>query len=390
MNHVLYGKCEAQPHSRDASVVGRKMELIRRVYSAACLTFAATIGVAVPAMVVAKATATTTLDQDMPHLLADNGIASVSFAVIHAGRIVHLAAYGLQSAGTPATTDTVYNIASLTKPLTAEVILRLASKGRLSLDEPMDRYWSDPDLAQDGRRLLLTPRLALSHRAGFPNWRDTRTGLVFNRDPGGAWGYSGEGYQYVARFVEHKLGKPFEQLAQETLFEPTGMKTTSYTSRVSYEGYIAIPTDANGKALIPERPAHYNAADLVYTTPRDYSAFMVDVVHDRGLTSAIAKERDRNQVSMMDVTCTGAKAKSCPSSVGFGLGWQLLDFAGESVMMHTGKDSGVFTFAYLNRATRDGVVIFTNSDNGYKIVLPLLDRLGTSPAYLRYLRGQID
>jgi hypothetical protein len=59
-------------------------------------------------------------------------------------------------------------------------------------------------------------------------------------------------------------------------------------------------------------------------------------------------------------------------------------------MMHTGKDEGVFTFAYLNRTRRDGVVIFTNSDNGYKIILPLLDRLHTSPEFLRFLRGQIE
>jgi len=135
------------------------------------------------------------LDKEMPRLLSDLHVKSVSFATIKGGRITNVAAYGAQSTGVPATTGTLYNIASLTKPLTAEIILQLASKGRVSLDEPMDRYWSDPDLTSDHRRELLTPRLALSHQTGFPNWRNAQRGLAFDRQPGTAWGYSGEGYQ---------------------------------------------------------------------------------------------------------------------------------------------------------------------------------------------------
>jgi hypothetical protein len=101
-------------------------------------------------------------------------------------------------------------------------------------------------------------------------------------------------------------------------------------------------------------------------------------------------ERNTSQTDMADVICTGSKVATCPAVAGFGLGWQILAFKGETLMMHTGKDEGVFTFAYLNRTTRDGAVIFTNSDNGYKIILPLLDRLNTSPAFLNFLRGQID
>ena len=330
------------------------------------------------------------LDKDVTALLASERIASVSFAVIRSGKIVSLEAYGEQRPGVAATPDTLYNIASLTKPITAEVILRLISSGRLALDEPMDRYWSDPDLRHDRRRLLLTPRLALSHRTGFPNWRSARTGLIFARDPGGEWGYSGEGYQYVAKFAEHKLRQPFERLAQQTLFRPMGMGSTFYTYRPATEDRIAIPTNAIGAALTPERPTKYNAADLVYTTPRDYAAFMLGVLENRALTKAVAAERDRSQVSMMSIVCTGTKAASCPRDVGFGLGWQLLSFDGRIVMMHTGKDEGVFTLAYLDRSSRDGTVIFTNSENGYKIVIPLLERLGAKPDYLRYLRGQID
>lgn len=122
------------------------------------------------------------LDRQVPLLLSGN--ASASIAVIKDRRIVLTTSYGLQSPGVPATITTLYNIASLTKPLTAEVVLRLASKGEISLDEPMYPFWIDPDLTKDDRNQRLTPRLALSHRTGLPNWRDPKTGLTFEREPG--------------------------------------------------------------------------------------------------------------------------------------------------------------------------------------------------------------
>ena len=310
--------------------------------------------------------------------------------MIKDGRIAFTAAYGLQSPGVPATITTLYNIASLTKPLTAEVILCLASKGDISLDEPMYPFWVDPDLAKDDKNQRLTPRLALSHRTGLPNWRNPKTGLAFEREPGTTWGYSGEGYQYVARFAEKKTNQGFEALAQSLLFEPQAMTATSYTGKPWFEGRIAVPMDSPGKASAPAIGTHFNAADLVYTTPQDYAAFMVGVLQDRGLSPAIARQRDSIQVSMMDTVCLGAKASSCPSAVGFGLGWEILEFKNATLMMHTGKDDGVFTFAYLNRYTKDGVVIFTNSGNGYKIILPVLELLDTNADFLRFLRGQID
>ncbi len=88
----------------------------------------------------------------------------------------------------------------------------ISSAGTLSLDEPMDRYWSDPDLSRDPRRMKLTVRMALSHRTGLPNWRDAK-GLAFDHDPGTTTGYSGEGYQYAARYAEHRTGQSFETLA---------------------------------------------------------------------------------------------------------------------------------------------------------------------------------
>lgn len=328
------------------------------------------------------------LDQAVPGLLAGAKVPSVSIAEIEDGKVALTAAYGEQSPGVRATPATLYNIASLTKPITAEVVLRLAARKTVSLDAPMADYWTDPDIASDDRRQLLTPRLALSHQTGFPNWRGQGKPLAFQFTPGTSYGYSGEGYQYVARYVEKKTGQDFESLAQAVLFKPAGMNDTASGHKPWFDGRVAVPTDASGKALQPGYATTYNAADLIYTTAGDYARFITSVMRDQDLTPSLAADRRHVQVSQRTEMCAGAKAATCPTNAGFGLGWQVLEFNGETVMMHTGRDEGVATFAWYSPTTRKGAVFLTNSDNGFQLVLPVFETLGASPTFLAYLRGQ--
>ncbi|SEK01018.1 CubicO group peptidase, beta-lactamase class C family [Sphingobium sp. AP50] len=326
---------------------------------------------------------------DMTATLREQRVESASVAVIRNGRIVSTGAWGMAGPGRAATVATPYNLASLTKPLTAEVILRLVSAGKLSLDEPMDRYWSDPDLSRDPRRLKLTVRMALSHRTGLPNWRDAK-GLAFVHDPGTITGYSGEGYQYAARYAERRTGQPFETLAGRSLFAPVHMRASGYVSAQNETVPIAVPYDEAGKSLPVERVTRYNAADLAHATARDYARFLINARNDRGLIASVAAERSKSQADLTPELCVGRKATSCPRWTGFGLGWQLLGFPGETTMLHTGKDAGAFTFAAINRASGDGVVILTNSDNGWRVILPILESTGSDPKLIAFLRSQMN
>ncbi len=328
------------------------------------------------------------LDRDIPDLLKGTEVPSVSIAQIVGGQTTFVAVYGEQEPGVPATPESLYNIASLTKPLTAEVTLRLVSAGRLDLDEPLASYWVDPDLIHDERYKLLTLRLALSHQTGFPNWRGPKGGLNFLRDPGSSYGYSGEGYNYAVRFIQKKTGSNFEDLAFQMLFSPLGMTETAYTGKNWFEHRIAIPTDAKGKLLEPHIPKFPSGADAVYTTARDYARFMIAVMNDEGLSAAMATERDRPQANMMPLKCQGEKAMTCPLYTGYGLGWQILLFPNHTVMMHTGDDDGVRTFAYMDKSTREGAVILTNGENGNSLILPILERLGTPSVILNYVGSQ--
>ncbi|MHC0443631.1 serine hydrolase, partial [Flavobacterium sp. 3-210] len=67
--------------------------------------------------------------------------------------------------------NTIWNVASLTKPITAIIALKLVSQGKWNLDESLDKYWIDPDIKNNPDHKLLTTRIILSHQTGFPNWR---------------------------------------------------------------------------------------------------------------------------------------------------------------------------------------------------------------------------
>jgi CubicO group peptidase (beta-lactamase class C family) len=320
----------------------------------------------------------TALDEKAPLWLAEHDVPSVSVAYIRGGRVQWTRVYGEQSEGVPATEATVYNVASLAKPVSAEIILRLAAAGRLSLDEPLAGHWVDPDVAGDPRHQRLTPRIALSHRTGFPNWRFQTTGrvLAFERDPGTVLGYSGEGYEYTRRFAQQKLAARWEALADQYVFRPFGMTSTAYTHRDWFAGRIAMPYGREGSYREPAIADSALASDDLYTTAGDYARFLVGVMSRDGLPAAYAAQRDSAHVAneRANTSCDAAKGIPCPR-VGMGLGWEILQFPGETVRMHTGSDWGESTMALYFAESRDGAVILTNGANGMKVMLAAIDLL---------------
>jgi CubicO group peptidase (beta-lactamase class C family) len=283
---------------------------------------------------------------------------SIAVAYIENGKVSWISISGNQiPEGPPATDKTLYSVASLTKPITAEVILRLASDGKLSLDEPISAYWTDPDVKDNPWSKLLTARLCLSHQTGFPNWR-TKDGLQFKFEPGTKTGYSGEGYEYLAHYAEKKTGVSFEDLAKQYVFEPIGMKDTSYTPQPWWEGRLAKPYESKPRTQL-------NAADLLRATIGDYAKFVVSVMHNEGVSKEIAAERfkiTRNLVTPESeaVLCEESKDPAhCKVAMGPGLGWRIVTINGETIVDHAGNDGDVKTFAFFVPRLQTGAVIFT-------------------------------
>lgn len=328
---------------------------------------------------------------DAPHVRAEarrliekHRVASIGFASVRDGQLVTSGAVGTQSPGVEANEATLYNVASLTKPVTAEAVLRLASQGVLSLDEPMSTAWIDPDLRDDPRHAKLTPRLALSHRCGFPNWRrQTSDHLKFIAEPGSTFGYSGEGFEYVARFAAKRANEPFEPLVERLVFRPIGMNNSALTGRPWFTGHVAAAYDKEGRVIPVAVPTEYCAADDLHTTAKDYATFAIEVMRGRAVTPELRREQARIQIQTSEAadSKTGKPVRSGP-----GLGWFVYEIGGETYLMHTGKDQGCFTIAVLHPATGDAQVVLTNSDQGADVVLDMLKALGADDDFVRILR----
>ncbi len=296
--------------------------------------------------------------------LKSKGIPALGLGVIRDGRLQEVRVYGELKQGVAAPLDTVFNVASITKTVTSAVTLKLASQGLWDIDEPLAHYWIDPDVKNDARAMQLTTRHVLNHQTGFPNWRwQGKTGkLAFDAAPGTRYGYSGEGFEYLRRALEAKFHQSLEQLATTQIFQPLGMRDTQFTwNGALYANRFAIPHDAKGNPLPITENTEPNAADLLKTTVGDYGRFMVSMMNADGITKALYEQ----------MTAPTVKTKEHRY---MGLGWQIYtDLPGDTIALsHGGSDPGVQTLAFLLPASKSGLIIFTNSDNGPSVFADLI------------------
>lgn len=313
------------------------------------------------------------LDGALREIVNRHAINTAAIAVIRNGAVVWSNHYGTQSPGVPAAATTLFDVGSITKTVVAETVLRLAADGKLSLDEPMSPYWVDPDLADDPRHEKLTPRLALSHTTGFMNWRYfTEDGtLAFTNPPGTRFGYSGEGFEYLTKFVEAKLGEPFEQLAQRYLFAPFGITDVAMSVDPARFEQIAQSLDVDGQfpgySCRPEgrcrKPGDFSAAGSMVITLADYARFLTLSMQESSLPPDLMRERNTLLAEEATIDCSPVPDVLCPTRVGYGLGWFIAELENNKTIGHRGSDWSVVSLAYYYEASKDGLVVFFNAPN---------------------------
>jgi CubicO group peptidase (beta-lactamase class C family) len=188
------------------------------------------------------------LDKIMTEFINKGTISGCSFLVAHKGEVVYRRAHG------KFTTDEQVPLASVSKPFSASVIMALAEQGKLDLEDPVEKYLPEFEgIRVEGSESPARPmtiRQVLSHMAGFwGNKKITPEKMALIRDfrltleesvlgaaqyelisePGTKWTYSGIGYNVAGRVAEAALGnQSFEKVAQDALFRPLGMISTSF------------------------------------------------------------------------------------------------------------------------------------------------------------------
>jgi len=302
-------------------------------------------------------------DTEIEKWLIENKVPTLGIGVIKDGKLQQVKVFGEIKKGISAPYNTIFNVASLTKPITAMVTLKLVSLGKWNLDEPICRYWTDPDVSKDKNCKILTTRHILSHQTGFTNWRGNNNDekLHFEFQPGTKYQYSGEGFEYLRKALEAKFHKSINQLASELIFIPLQMTDTKYFwDDKTDSSRFAIGYDENGVAYEIEKNKTANGADNLLTTVEDYGKFLVSVMNREGLTEKVFDDMVTHQVATR-------KDKY------FGLGFEIYDFGnGEYAISHGGADKGCQTIVFIFPKTKQGLIIFTNVDDGYKVYEKLL------------------
>ena len=310
-------------------------------------------------------------------LMQKTGVPGMQLVYTHGGK-VQAYALGRRTAGQPATVNaaTVFEAASLGKALLAYVALRLFDRGVLALDKPLLAYYPYPRLQSARNAEKITARMVLGHTTGLPNWAVNTTTpewpatpLRLKYAPDSCWNYSGEGYVFLQKTLEHLTSKPFETLAREEVFKPLGMTHSSFVWQQEFAANAASGHDErNTPAPIGHYSAAYGAFSL-FSTATDYSRLLQAVMTGQGLKPATA------QLLLMpanEARRCGQPATATDPFIAWACGVGLATTSRGLAQWQWG-DNGNFKGFYLTLpGQRESLVFLTNSANGAKMTEDLL------------------
>ncbi|SFS13009.1 CubicO group peptidase, beta-lactamase class C family [Dyella sp. OK004] len=337
------------------------------------------------------------LDKEVTRLMQAAHVPGLALAVIEDGKIVHLRAYGLRDVEKqlPLTTDTVMYAASITKAAFSYSVMTLVDQHRLDLDasiasllpKPLPEYAKYADLADDPRWRKITPRMLLSHSAGFANFRywppdgsgyDPNGKLKIYVEPGSRFAYSGEGINLMQFVLENGAGINVATLMQKQLFDRFGMRRSSMTWRTDFADNLAIGYDENGKALGHKQRESVRAAGSLDTTINDYAKLLAGMVRGDGLsakthTEWLKPEQRIRSVQQFPTLDTATTTDNDGIKLAYALGVAVYQSPQGPAWVKTGHDDGTNNLALCLQKSRDCVLIMSNSSNGEGIYTYLID-----------------
>jgi CubicO group peptidase (beta-lactamase class C family) len=290
-------------------------------------------------------------------------IPGASLAIIKNGKLLYHQVYGVLNieTGLPVTAKTLFEAGSVTKPVFAFVVMRLVEKKVLDLDQPLYQILSFDEVSPDERYKLITARHVLSHQTGLPNWgqRDSTGHFNLLYSPGTKFGYSGEGYEYLKRVIEHITHKNISQILKEELLIPLQLKGlhfkgSDYIKRNAAHGHNDLKPSA---IRYIEQPM---MAFSMFTEAKAFSRFMLALRSKKGLKKETYEE----------MFCV---ASTRNDGIHWSLGFEIDETPVGLSYGHSGGTSSGFicNFRYFPKLDI-GYAFFTNSDMGADLSIPLL------------------
>ncbi len=312
------------------------------------------------------------IDRLMASYVSEHRVPGLSLAVSDRGRVVFTQGYGFADVenSVPASADTVYRIASISKSVTATAAMKLVESGKLDLDTPIQKYC--PDFPR--KPWPITSRELLSHQSGIRDYRNeeesinTRhytsikqaltqfAGDPLEFEPGTRMQYSSYGYIVLGCVIEGASGTSYDRYMQQAIFEPAQMAATRLD-----DVFAIIPHRAHGYRVSPHGELQ-NAIFVdvsnkppgsgINSSARDMAAF-VSALYSAKLVSK----------PILDQMLTPAKTRDGKPTI-YGLGYfrggPIGEYHGLQEAGHGGDQQGVSSVLYLLPEKQFGVVVLSN------------------------------
>ena len=324
--------------------------------------------------------------------MREYNVPAVSVAVVEDGRIAWARAWGVVEAGSgiAADTATLFQAASISKPVAAATALRLVEQGVLSLDDDVNawlRSWHVP-LNRHTAREPVTLRRLLSHTAGttvhgfpgyaagalLPNAVQVLRGegpantqaVVVDTVPGAGYRYSGGGYTIAQQVMADATGRPFAALAHELVLEPAGMRHSTFEQPLP-DSLHAAAAAAHTGAGDPIAGRHHaypeQAAAGLWTTPSDLARF--------GIQIARAYRGEGGGILSPEAARVMLSAVASDYGLGFAVERVEGDDPGDLWFVHGGSNEGFEAF-FAMRTDGTGAIVMTNGANGSPLAIEVL------------------
>lgn len=339
------------------------------------------------------------LEAKMPGWMAELQVPGAAVAVIENGRPIETRCFGTlhAEAGGAVTADTIFEAASLSKPVVAYAALQLVDRGLLDLDRPVLSYILDGRipviLPMDGSRHSpldfpklgkLTARHILSHTTGLPNWPPNEGELAIHFQPGSRFSYSGMAYAMLQTLIEVLSGQPCSDYIQTNIFDPFGMNYSVFWWDGEKDWPIATGHDKNGEPVEKWLWTQMIAGAGLHCSTADFARFVSAVMTPKtespySISAELTKEMFQTQIQVND-SANWHDDWPKPDidlnpNVGWALGWGTQQSDEGHAIWHWG-DNGIYkSFVIAYPDEKSSLLIMTNSKNGDTLYERILTKL---------------
>lgn len=325
-----------------------------------------------------------TLETRIKTIMDSVGLPGLSIAIINDHKIAYHQKFGLANNKTkdPVTAQSIFEGASLSKPLFAYFVMKMVEQGKFDLDKPIYEHLKTifPEHAIDPACFeaykTITPRIVLSHGTGIPNWvKGEPIKIAFK--PGTDFSYSGEAYQHMGAALGTKLGigwgSALDSLFLKQVAHPIGMKRSFYTWNDTLEKH-AVKGHMKGR-VNPEmhRDKKVGPGYSLQSDAYDYALFLIEMMRPKNLKPALRDEMltEHNHFK------NDNKIHLETGQTGWGLGFAQKPTPQGLMHLHTGNNHDFQAYAMFVPDQKYGFVIFGNSDNLFPFLQGLEQLIGT-------------